>query len=394
MNNWFEQSKQYSSVIDRLGISQAQHLSLMKSVKKVFPQEWVAKELEKHDRKYPPVIGGLLPGLFSRLQYNPVPILLGTTCGGFGSLVPLIRLGQLIQAIEGKASKDQLFQRLRGAPDDFMSALFELEVFSAFKNAGFSLNKPIEADGVDFTFEKNSKVILIEATYRGASLILKLVDDIFKRSFQRGFQGHSTRFVRLKLKYEIDYYTDVVVEKIVHKIVDVSHGFSEGFEDPGGYYSISQEKSEKGSLSIGWHDQGGECVYEAKDLFISKLQDKLPQLLKNFGTYCTVDMRSLMPCTSTREDHVIHNVSSKILESWVSHAYQFYKDNPTVGGIFIWVLHAGRVKDIIVDHMDQNEIIFINAPGHLLAEEALQLFSFAKVPRDISWYNADQVHST
>ena len=361
----------------------------MESVKKVFPQEWVAKELEKHDRKYPPVIGGLLPGLFSRLQYNPVPILLGVTCGGFGSLVPLIRLGQLIQAIEGEASKDQLFQRLRGAPDDFMGALFELEVFSAFKNAGFSLKKAMEADGVDFTFEKNRNVTLIEATHRGASLILNLVDEIFRRSFQRGFQRHYTRFVRVKLKYEIDYYTDVVVEKIVHEIVKVSHSFSEGFEDPEGYYSISQEKSEKGSLSVGWHDQGGECVYEAKDLFISKLQDKLPQLLINTGTYCAVDMRSLMPCTLARENYVIHNASSEILKSWLSYAYQFFKENPTVGGIFIWVLHAGRVKDIIVDHMDQNEIIFVNAPGHLFEEEALQLFSFAKVPEDLSWYHAN-----
>lgn len=390
MNNWFEQSEQYSSVIDRLDISQAQYLSLMESVKKVFPQEWYAKELEKHDRRYPPVIGGLLPSLFSRLQYNPVPIFLGITCGGYLPLVLLIRLGQLIQAIEGEASKDKLFQRLRGAPDDFMGALFELEVFSAFMNAGFSLKKPMEVDRVDFTFEKNSKVILVEATHRGASLILNLVDEIFRRSFQRGFQGHSTRFVRVKLKYEIVYYyTDVVVERIVHEIVAVSHAFSEGFEDPEGYYSISQEKSEKGSLSIGWHDQGGECVYEAKDLFTKKLQDKLPQLLKNHGSYCAVDMRSLMPCTSARENYEIHNVSSKILKSWLSYTYQFFRENPTVGGIFIWVLHAGRVKDIIMDCMDQNEIIFVNAPGHLLEEEALQLFPFAKVPGDLSWYHAD-----
>lgn len=60
-----------------------------------------------------------------------------------------------------------------------------------------------------------------------------------------------------------------------------------------------------------------------------------------------------------------------------------------MGGIFIWVLHAGRVKDIIVDHMDQNEIIFVNAPGHLLEEETLQLFPFAKVPGDLSWYHAN-----
>ena len=387
MNNWFEQSEKYSSVIDRLGISQAQYLLLMESVKKVFPQEWYAKELEKHDRRYPSDIGGLLPNLFSRLQYNPVPIFLGVTCGGYLPLVLLIRLGQLIQAIEGEASKDQLFQRLRGAPDDYMGALFELEVFSAFKNAGFSLKKAIEADGVDFTFEKNSEVILVEATHRGASSILNLVDKIFSRSFNRISIKHFNRFVRVKLKYENDYYTDVVVERIVHGIVAVSHGFSEGFDDPEGYYSISQEKSEKGSLSIGWHDPTS-LVYEAVQLFKNKVQDKdkLNQLLKNHGSYLAVDMRSLIPCIV---DWRNNDASTKILKGWLSYTCQFFKEYPTIGGIFIWVTHAGRVKDSIADYMDRNEIIFINAPGHLLEEDALQLFPFAKVLRDLNWYNAD-----
>jgi len=391
VSNWFEQSKNYSDIIDRLGISQEHYLSLMKSVKNVFPQEWVAKELEKHDRRNPPVIGGLLPCLFSRLQYNPVAIFLGITCGGYGSLVPLIRLGQLIQAIEGEASKDKLFQRLRGAPDGYMGALFELEVFEAFKKAGFSLKKAMEADGVDFTFKNNNKEVFVEATHRGASDFLNRVDEIFRKSFQRGFQGHSTRFVRVKLKYEINYYTDVIVERIVHEIVAVSHGFSEGFEDPEGNYSISQEKSEKGSLAIGWHDQGGECVYEAKDLFKSKLQDekKRKQLLINTGTYCAVDMRSLMPCILAEKDNDFFKVSSEILRDWLSYACQFFKENPSLGGIFIWVLHAGRVKDIIVDHMDKNEIIFVNAPGHILEKEAMQLFPFAKVPGGLSWYHTN-----
>ena len=392
MSNWFEQSKNYSDIIDRLGISQEHYLSLMESVKKVFPQEWVAKELEKHDRRYPPVIGcSLLPGLFRRLEYNLVAIVLGITCGGFGSLVPLIRLGQLIQAIEGEASKEQLFQRLRGASDDFMGALFELEVFEAFKKAGFSLKKAMEADGVDFTFKKNNKEVFVEATHRGASDFLNLVDEIFRRSFQRGFGGPSYRLISLTLEYIPDYYTDAVLEEIVKKIVEVGRGFSDGFEDPKGKYSISQEKSEKGSLTIGWHNQGGECVYEAKDLFKSKLQDKKKrkQLLINTGTYCAVDMRSLMPCILAEKDNDFFKVSSEILRDWLSYACQFFKENPSVGGIFIWVLHAGRVKDIIVDHMDKNEIIFVNAPGHILEEKAMQLFPFAKVPGGLSWYHAN-----
>ncbi len=39
--------------------------------------------------------------------------------------------------------------------------------------------------------------------------------------------------------------------------------------------------------------------------------------------------------------------------------------------------------------VDQNEIIFVSAPYHLLEEEALQLFPFAKLPGDLSWYHVN-----
>nr|QNO54306.1 hypothetical protein FGBIHFOD_00046 [Methanosarcinales archaeon ANME-1 ERB7] len=45
-----------------------------------------------------------------------------------------------------------------------------------------------------------------------------------------------------------------------------------------------------------------------------------------------------------------------------------------MGGIFIWVRHAGKVKDLVVDAMDQNEIILVNAPDHLSEEEISHLF--------------------
>jgi hypothetical protein len=391
INNWFEKSANYANVIARLGISQAEYLSLIKSVTKVFPQAWVSEELAKHDTMYPPVFRhDLLPGLFSRLQYNPIPMTLGWLCGGEIALVPLIRLGQLIQTVEGEMGAERLFKKLRGGPVDYMGARFEIEVLESFKDAGYSLKKAMETDGVDFTFEKNNREILVEATHRGASWILDLADKIFSRSFQRGFQGHSNRSVRLKLKYKIGYYTDVVVEKIVHKIVEASHGFSEGFDDPEGNYSIFVGKYENGnSLAIKWHDKGA-CVYEAIDSFKSKLQDerKLKQLLKNPGTYCAVDMRSLMPCILAGKDDA-YNVSSKILRGWLSYTRQFFKENPDVGGVFIWVCHVGRVKDLIVDNMDQNEIILVNAPHHLSEEEALQLFPFAKLTKDLSWYHGN-----
>lgn len=394
INNWFEKSANYANVIARLGISQAEYLSLIKSVKKVFPQAWVSEELAKHDTMYPPVFRhDLLPGLYSRLQYNPIPMTLGWLCGGEIALVPLIRIGQLIQTVEGEIGAKRLFKRLRGGPADYISARFELEVLESFKGAGYSIKKAMETDGVDFTFEKNNREILVEATHRGASWILDLVDKIFQKSFTRGFQGHSNRSVRLKLKYKnkIGYYTDVVVEKVVHKIVEASHGFSEGFDDPEENYSIFVEKYEKGnSLAIECYDLG-EFGYEAIELFKSKLQDeqKLKQLLKNPGTYCAVDMRSLMPCILAGKDDDAYNVSSKILRGWLSYTRQFFKENPDVGGIFIWVCHVGRVKDLIVDNMDQNEIILVNAPHHLSEEEALRLFPFAKLTKYLSWYHGN-----
>lgn len=396
--NWFEQSEKYKKVIDHLGISESSYLSLMDSIKKVFPEKWVSEELSKHDRRYSPVIKvDLLPGLFSRLQYNPVPITLGVTCGGDISLVHLIRLGLLIQEIEGEQGAERLLEKLRGGPDEYISARFEIEVFERFKRYGFPLKKPMEKDGVDFTFEKNKREIFVEATHRGASWILDIVDKIYLRSFQRGFQKSSNIFIRLKLKYRHrhDYYTDSVIEKIVHEIVKASHGFSNGFEEPECNYSISVEKSEKGnSLSIEWRwDDPAECSYEAIKLFESKLKDeqKLKQLRKHIGSYCAVDMRSLMPGIVTWKSITI-KLSSKILKGCLSYTRQFFKENPTVGGIFIWVLHAGRNKDILRDTMDQNEIILVNAPHHLSEEEAQQLFPFAKLPRELDWYRANLDH--
>lgn len=380
-NNWFEQFDKYSKVIDRLGITQAQYLSLMASVKRVFPQEWVSNELEKHQGKY--AIGGLMPSLFSRLQYNPVPVLLGVKCGGFG-LVSLVRLGQLIQAFENEASKEQLFKKLRGAPDDYVSALFELEVFEAFKKAGYSLMKPIESDGVDFTFKKNDKVILIEATHRGASEIMDYVNKIVKKLLKKGFHVPSNQFISLKLKYKPKYQKNEL-EKIIEGImVAVSKDFSNEFKGPRGNFSIYKKKSEHGGFTIGWHYQGGEYAYEIEQLFRNKLKEKRPQLLKNYGSYCAVDMRSLMPdIVEWRKN----DESSKIFKSLISYSYQFFRENPTFGGIFIWVRHEERGKDTIVGQMDQNEIIFINAPDKISEEEALQLFPFAKIPGDLRWYH-------
>jgi hypothetical protein len=109
----------------------------------------------------------------------------------------------------------------------------------------------------------------------------------------------------------------------------------------------------------------------------------------NPGTYYAVDMRSLMPCILAGKDDNAYNVSSKILGGLLSYASEFLRKYPDVGGIFIWVCLVGRVKDLIVDTMDQNEIILVNASHHLSEEEALQLFPFAKLAKDLSWYHGN-----
>ena len=392
VSNWFEQPEKYNNVIEHLGISESSYLSLIDSIKKAFPETWISEELARHDKSYPPVIGAdLLPELSTRLQYNPVAMTLGVICGGDLALVHLIRLGQLIQTAEAEdeLGGKRLIKNLRGGPDDYISARFEIEVLERFKRSKYSLKKPMEQDGVDFTFEKSQREVFVEATHRGASGTQDLADKIFNRSFQRGFQKPSNRHIILELRCRYDYYTDAAVEEIVSEIVKASHGFSDGFDDPESVYSISVGKSEKGNrLSIGlrWDDPA-ECSYEAIKLFESKLKDeqKLKQLNKHLGSYCAVDMRSLIP-TIVAWKSIATKLSSKILKGCLSYAKQFFKENPSVGGIFIWVLHAGRDKDILRDTMDQNEIILVNAPHHLSKEEAQQLFPFAKLPRELDWY--------
>ncbi len=102
-------------------------------------------------------------------------------------------------------------------------------------------------------------------------------------------------------------------------------------------------------------------------------------------------MRSLMP-TIVAWKNITIKLSSKILKGCLSYTKQFFKENPSVGGIFIWILHAGRDKDILRDTIDQNEIILVNAPHHLSKEEAQQLFPFAKLPRELDWYRANLDH--
>lgn len=397
INNWFEQPANYKTVIKTLGISQDQYLSIINSVKNVFPSEWVDEALAKRDKLPLDIIHpSLLPGLFSSLPYNPVPgILRG------GPFWELIRLGQLIHVAENEpnVNEQKLFERLRGKPDEYMSALFELEVLETFKAGGFLLKKPMEEDGVDFTFEKNNKEILIEVSHRGASWILDLVYEVDLKAFSR-FSGHSHCSILVKFNYESlnylrehrksEYYA--VVEEITDNLVNVERGFSEGFENPEGYYSIDVDKSKNHTrVDHQWHDPT-DLAYDSEQLLKSKIEDqqKLKQLLRNPGSYCAVDMRSLMPAViEWEEGKDSYDVCSKFLKRWCSCSDDFFNKYPSVGGIFIWVRHARRSKDLVVDEMDPNDIILVNAPDHLSEEEALQLFPFAKLPNDLCWYHAN-----
>lgn len=400
INNWFEQPENYIDIIKHLGISQARYLSWIASIKKVFPESWIEKKLEEYENegffKYVYHIE-LLPGMFRCLPYNPLPVILGGrgVGGGYWALSNVINLGQLIQAAENETGAGQKFEKLRGGATEYISTLFELEVLATFKAVGFSLKKPMESGGLDFTFGKDNKDILIEATHRGASWIIDLVEKINHKLFLRGvFRGYSTFFVRVTLKYSPlkhlhDNFPDAledVVDEIIENIVRLEKGHSRGFEDHSGNYSIFVEHSNEGGLDIKWHDPT-DLIYESKQLYKYKLDEKRRQLSKNPGSYLAVDMRSLMPPVFPKNNgNTNYESCTRFLKGWLSCARQFFKDNPEVGGIFIWICHFGRIRDDILDNMNLDEIILINAPHHLSDEEASKLFPFATLPQNLVWY--------
>jgi hypothetical protein len=403
INNWFEQPGNYIDIIKHLGISQARYLSWITSIKKVFPESWIEKKVEEYESKRFFKTYGfhieLLPGIFRSLLYNPIPVILGGVGvgGGYWALSNVIHLGQLIQAVKDESGAGNKFRDLRGGPSKYISTLFELEVLATFKACGFSLKKPMETDGLDFTFEKDNKEIHIEATHRGVSWIIYLWEKISHKLLLRGvFREHSNFSISVTLNYSLlkdlhDNYPDAlegVVDEIIENIVKLKNSRLDGFEDPKGNYSISVEYSTKRELDIQWHDPT-DLAYESKQLLEGRLTDKrkLRQLLRNPGSYCAVDMRSLMPPVFAKNNgNTNYESCSRFLKGWLSCAGQFFKDNPEVGGIFIWICHFGRIRDDILDNMNLDEIILINAPNHLSDEESSKLFPFATLPQNLVWY--------
>jgi len=383
---WFEEPSRYGKIIDRLGMTQDEYLSLVRLVIKAFPKDWVEKELARWRKtkgwvRHPLFADNIYPVPFYRLPYNPIPILFEVVSGGSWPVVDLIRLGRLLRTYEDVVGDQRIFKRLR-THDNYIGALFELEVLATFVEAGFSLKVPPEADGVDFTFEKESRTIFVEAGHCGISWILHLVNEIALRIPSINKSPHPKRSVRVLLDYRRVRGEDIA-EEIAAKIAEAEMGLIDsGFEDPNKRYRIQVSTSKEGSLCIDWHEPT-DYVYETKELLRRKLTQKRDQLSRHNGSFCAVDLRSLVPCITETD----HDICATFLREAISVVLEFLEENPSVGGVLIWLRHVRRVRDPIVDRLNQNEIVLIASPDHLTEDEAGELFPFAKLPKDLDWYS-------
>lgn len=387
---WFEKPNNYSAIIQRLGITSKDYLSLTITLKRIFPKTWIEEQYGKLPRGRAYMY--LWPMTTNWLPFNPIPMFFKGVIGGSQPLVNLIRLSQMITAIEPEQGAKGLLRRLRCGPDEYIGALFELEVFERFKKSGYSLMKPIGANGPDFTFQKADTNIFVEATHRGASWVQDLVDNIANRSFELSVREEarpvSGRFIRVRLKYQRKLYNQDVVETVARRIVEVKTNPNiTCFEDPQGLFSVNALESGQGGLDFEWHDPT-DYIYESTELLKSKLTDeqKLRQILANAGTYVAIDMRSLMPSIAAWGGHDNYRLCSHFIASWISYIKQYLNNYRSVGGVFVWVRIVGRERDLVLDMMDQNEILFVGSPDHLTQEDIGKLFPFAKSTEDLPWF--------
>ena len=96
-------------------------------------------------------------------------------------------------------------------------------------------------------------------------------------------------------------------------------------------------------------------------------------------------MRSLVPpIMNGRKDTV--KTCVECMEKIFSVAHDFLGQNRRVAGIFVWIRHYGRNKDVIIDTMNHDEKILIKADRVLSDRTATELFPFAVLPKDLAWY--------
>jgi len=386
MKFWFQDPSKYQQTLNTVGISEEEYLNIVDVISRTFPKDWVDSELDEINKKSNCVHLELWPSLIFGLRYNPIPVILEKVRGGYIAIINIIRLGRLILEAEKLPNKNGVIKKLTGKVDDYISALFELETFEFFSKSGFSLRGFPEDDGVDYTFEKNGQKIFVEVTHRGHSWVIKL----FSRVGESVTEGQNKRFskcIHLNYKTTKKFVDQIGVDRLAFDIDRVLAKTRENsciIEDKQCRFNIEFEESEEGTLTLKWHEPT-DYAYEVTRLFKDRINDKLKQLSLNEFSFCSIDMRSLVPALVITDRRNTGNICAEFMEKIFVAADDFLRENNSVAGIFVWVKHIGRNNNVIIDCLNQDEVILINAKS-LYDDIAKSLFPTAVLPKDLNWY--------
>ena len=387
MKLWFQDPSKYQQAISRLGISEEKYRYIIDLVVRTFPKDWADSKLADIKKKSNFLHCDLWPSLLCGLRYNPVPMILAGVTGGYMPVIAIIRLGQLLQKAEQLPNKKTLIKRLMGNPDDYISALFELEAFEFFSNLGFSLACDPEEDGVDYTFQKDGRKIFVEVTHRGPSWVM----EVFDRVGQTITEPTNVNFSKcIHINYRIaKEFVDLNgvdelvfdIDRVLAKKVETSYTV----KDKGFRFQVEYKKSEEGGLTLKWHETT-DWAYEAAELFKGRMNDKVEQLSRNEPSFCAIDMRSVIPSLIVTDWKDTSDICAEFIQKLFKAGHDFVVENICVGGIFVWIKHVGRTKDLIIDTLNQDEVILINAKSSFSDEAATKLFPCAVLPKYLKWY--------
>jgi hypothetical protein len=380
---------EYQKTLATLGISEEEYLNIINVILKTFPKDWVDSKLDEIDKKSNFMHLQLWPELLCGLRYNPIPMILGRA-GGYMVIIQIIRLGRLILKAEQLPNKNEVIKKLAGKVDDYISTLFELETFEFFSKSGFSLNGSPEDDGVDYTFVKNGQKVFVEATHRGHSWVIEIFTKI-GQSIKSMTEEPSKIFdkcIRLNYKTSNEFVVLNGVDKFVFdidRVLDKTPKYSCIIEDKMGRFCVEFKESEEGKLNLKWYEPT-DYAYEAVELFKGRINEKIRQLSLNDFSFCSIDMRSLVPPLVMRDMQYSVNICSEYMEKIFLAAHDFLRQNSSIAGIFVWVKHIGRNKNHIIDAMNQDEVILINEKRSLSDDMAKTLFPLAVLPKELTFY--------
>ena len=384
MKFWLQDPSKYKGTIRTLGISEEEYLNIIEVIIRTFPKDWVDYKLAEINKKSNFVHLQLWPSLLCGLRYNPIPMILGRA-RGYLAIIQVIRLGRLILKAEQLPNKKRLIQKLRGNADDYISALFELETFEFFYESGFSLCGSPERDGVDYTFEKNGQKIFVEVTHSGISWVI----EVFTKIGGAITEAPSKKFdkcIHLNYKKANKFVASNGVDRLVFDIDRVLAKTPENsytIVDKECRFHVEFKESEEGKLTLKWHEISNYS-YEVVELFKGRIKEKIGQLSRNYFSFCSIDMRSLVPTLVMTGRNDI--VCAQCMEQIFVAAHDFLGKQSSVAGILVWVKHIGRNKNHIIDAMNQDEVILINEKRGLSDDMAKTLFPLAVLPKELTWY--------